>query len=1053
MSDTHISVTNVTISEQQVAKESFGINFAFNYQSFGSAPWEKFDEIVADYLPSQIRFPAGTYSETVFDIENPDATEYIDEHGNARHLVSMTEMLNFARVNGTNAVVVIPSAFALGDVGPNGGREFDPAARPLIQEYVRFLLELAGDGVLSRLEIGNEYAAYMTSLEYGRIASEIALIVQQEIDQFRHQENLGADWEEPQIAIQIFGQSPGGGNSISDLDARNERVIGEFNDEELSAVDAVVDHFYYYEGRNYGESNSHTISNIEAAVSTSTRRFDIWQESTTTELLHVISEWNTSHFTIENAGLSQIPYVLKMFSQFVQDGVDELDFWSSQYHNSSLYDAQGNAMIMGRVFTEFRGVIEGSMIMDVETSSNDIAISAFQGDEHVTLFISSISSEEIQFSFDLNGFLPGYLLDSATRISVDPSSADGVYKSHSDLPIYLEPDVDYVFDTFLVGSLASLESAQFDVGAFETIVLTLRANRIDFGEVAGEELAPTSTLATAGYRVLSYSESSVSILGNRGVDILSVDESQAGYEIDIQTGEEVGRFFSIEGIVGSEGLDVLRGNGEDNVLFGSGGSDVLHGRWGMDELYGGTGNDTLQGGEGADYLSGGSGIDTATYLSSVQGVTVDLLQFWKNTGDASGDILLSVENLEGSQFHDTLLGNDKANRLFGGGGHDLLVGRGGGDWILGGEGVDTISGGNGRDRLLGGTAGDSIYGGFGADFLYGQAGDDELFGGQGGDRLEGHTGQDRMHGGHGRDSIFGGDGRDTMLGGAGNDYMEGQEGEDLLFAGQGSDVVLGGDSADELHGNRGQDLMYGGQGHDYILGGVGDDTLFGNGGNDYLEGHSGSDSLFGGDGNDFLLGGNGNDELRGGQGRDSVHGGAGNDTIFGGDGNDLLEGHRGEDFLNGGNGNDSLIGGGASDELHGEQGQDTLDGGNGNDVLDGGLDRDLLNGGHGNDRLYGSDGDDTLYGGGGSDWLTGGSGSDTFIFDGISGSDIVLDFNVGEDIVRLATEVEQAWLAWNGNHLQITTANGSSFILRDIGVHSTDEVFSFFDDHQNLHWL
>jgi Ca2+-binding RTX toxin-like protein len=44
-------------------------------------------------------------------------------------------------------------------------------------------------------------------------------------------------------------------------------------------------------------------------------------------------------------------------------------------------------------------------------------------------------------------------------------------------------------------------------------------------------------------------------------------------------------------------------------------------------------------------------------------------------GSASGDTLFGIENLNGSNFGDTLYGNDLANTLNGFGGNDRLFGR------------------------------------------------------------------------------------------------------------------------------------------------------------------------------------------------------------------------------------------------------------------------------------------------------------------------------------------------------------------------------------------
>lgn len=143
---------------------------------------------------------------------------------------------------------------------------------------------------------------------------------------------------------------------------------------------------------------------------------------------------------------------------------------------------------------------------------------------------------------------------------------------------------------------------------------------------------------------------------------------------------------------------------------------------------------------------------------------------------------------------------------------------------------------------------------------------------------------------------------------------------------------------------------------------------------------------------------------------DIIRGNTLSNVINGNGGNDTLQGLSGRDTLDGGEGDDTLLGELGDDTLTGGSGDDRLDGGNGNDQLSGGLNADLLIGDDGNDRLFGNlgndilrggEGDDWLFGGQGDDRLYGGAGADNFVFLATQDQDVIKDFEVTVDTLRI----------------------------------------------------
>ena len=190
--------------------------------------------------------------------------------------------------------------------------------------------------------------------------------------------------------------------------------------------------------------------------------------------------------------------------------------------------------------------------------------------------------------------------------------------------------------------------------------------------------------------------------GGDGIDYANYFDAPAAVVADlISTGSNTGdaagdTYFGIENLYGSLYGDELNGTNESNVIHGYYGNDKLSGHGGNDQLWGDDGDDILYGDAGSDYLDGGAGNDWASYIRAWTGVLVDMVLPGDNRGDAAGDVLVGIEYLQGSQFHDDLRGDDLPNVIQGLDGHDFIYGRGGNDALIG-HGNDTLDGGAGTD--------------------------------------------------------------------------------------------------------------------------------------------------------------------------------------------------------------------------------------------------------------------------------------------------------------------------------------------------------------------
>ena len=393
----------------------------------------------------------------------------------------------------------------------------------------------------------------------------------------------------------------------------------------------------------------------------------------------------------------------------------------------------------------------------------------------------------------------------------------------------------------------------------------------DAGVPAGISLPPTALLLDAlGKKdmVVKIGESPLFKLGG-GIQDFNKFLKKSVLKID-------------KAIVGTDGIDDLRGTSKADFIYGLGG---------IDRLSGGKGNDFLSGGDLYDDLFGGKGNDT----------------------------------LLGGDGRDTLNGNDGDNRLYGGEDYDILVTSTGDDILDGGPEFDRMSGGPGKDIFV--VSDNTGYPIGRADLIQDfELGVDKIdlsglfIGGR--HLVESDLSFANPRSGRAIVSVNGPFGSTEIaeINFSAKDFDKIGEraflkSNPFIFTG-GPASIVGSDGGDTSTGTNGDDVFFGGRGFDTLRGKNGNDILDGGDAKDTLVGGQGADQLFGGAGNDQLDGGADDDILQGDSGNDSLTGGTGKDYLFGGSGGDTLIGGDGDDFLSGGAGKDILTGGDGADNFH-----------------------------------------------------------------------------------------------------------------------------------------
>jgi Ca2+-binding RTX toxin-like protein len=417
------------------------------------------------------------------------------------------------------------------------------------------------------------------------------------------------------------------------------------------------------------------------------------------------------------------------------------------------------------------------------------------------------------------------------------------------------------------------------------------------------------------------------------------------------------------------GSQTFEGGPGDDVVYGERGNDRLYGGEGNDRLYGGIGDDLLRGGPGDDLLSGGFGADSidgeegndyvrgdATQDEIVdRGGGTDTLSY--STGIAPGFFdshappiaFSSVPGLplQGGErgVYVDLSGAEDENgddgiASFGGGidevegaDFEVVIGTAFSDYMVGSERAETFYGGGGGDVILAGNGNDALYGGADGDHLDGEGGSDTLDGGPGSDHCPSSEAGTSCERGNGENGVVPRD-QSKVTGGQlapgyarySQIYLSGSNGDDQVTASYSpAAVTFNVVSGAPLTASEGCNAPVGTTLTCPLAKPLDSVVISGFGGDDELEASNFPSSVSvvvaGGEGDDTATGGDQSEDVLVDEGSSA---GTGEDTLEARDGDDALLNNGGKDHLLGDSGNDLLL----STSL--------CDG----DTIDGGADRD-----------------------------------------------------------------------------------------------------------------
>lgn len=622
----------------------------------------------------------------------------------------------------------------------------------------------------------------------------------------------------------------------------------------------------------------------------------------------------------------------------VLDGGGGEDFLDGQNDNDTLYGGIGNDWLIGGAGADVINGGEGFDVASYETATVAVSInletSVFTGDasgdtlESIEQIVASqfddtiIGDDESNIVLGLDGkdILRG---DEGNDLLIGGRGADVLDGGDGNDDAISYDTSDTGVSVNLEQSTASGGDAEGDViqsienleGSWKADTLVGNALDNDLSGLGGDDWLDggagndhlvggigTNTLNggagsdTASYLNYSKIQGSEEAVSNTGVFAsLAAGIGRAGEDTrdivfddgTVLSDDIADTFRDIENLEGSIYNDTLVGDSSDNVLTGLDGNDYLAGGAGNDRIFGEAGNDTLLGEDGddtlvggagtgwpSDILNGGAGNDTASYITATSGVAASLEQKLGWLGDATGNQFISIENLEGSNFDDFLIGDSGANILSGLAGNDTLEGRDGDDTLNGGEGNNILNAGEGNNTVTAGSGNDTVYAGSGNDVIDTGTGDDTIYANEGLNTIRAGDGNNKIYSGSGGDFLFAGNGDDEIYAG---------EGQNEIYAGNGNNKIYSGSSSDIILVGNGNDLIYAGEGNNRISAGDGNNTIYAGAGNDEISTGSGNDLIYAGEGNNLIATGTGFDTVYAGSGSDrfSLTEGLGEVTIIG----------------------------------------------------------------------------------------------------------------------------------------------------------------------------
>lgn len=398
-----------------------------------------YDRLIGELGVGSFRYPGGSLTERYFDITNPNASLVTDrDTGETRDFIPLNEALDYAGQEGLSVTVVIPTRNLLSDATDANGDRFSAIDEGALRGFVRDVVSgVHGSAEIEAFELGNEYwgSGQMSSVEYGRLASEMAVIVNDELDLqnadadiivqsgtnfdfARLSDQFASDMSSADILAELnatYGLTLGedslySSGEINWTNVANEMILSEFDTEaEQQAVDQVAVHVYS-RGQVNESQRSFFLNNTD----------ETWGEQIPDAQI-AVTEWNTAGNTdlLERStdyGLHQSHEMLNVMEEFMRYDVENAHVWpliQNTPNTLSMDDGQTDLTPGGAMFNMMQDALPGKTAIDLtreagadtEAEEDGVAVHGFWEPDELLFYVAATQEGGADTNVDFSGLV------------------------------------------------------------------------------------------------------------------------------------------------------------------------------------------------------------------------------------------------------------------------------------------------------------------------------------------------------------------------------------------------------------------------------------------------------------------------------------------------------------------------------------------------------------------------------------------------------------------------------------------------------------------------